>query len=234
MSADQASVPEVPVRGSSRLNIASSTGVGPSADSAPSCSQRQRITAAVAATTPGNGRRSPCGGKRISKARSSATVASASSFKREPGRVVGAHVHRQRLGHRTQAARLLGAVDPDLERLHAASARPRRPPAVRRRRARSRRTDARSCRSRPRCRPAGRADPASAATRAPAPAGGRARGAGSAPCAVSGAGCDSLVVLSTEPSTAFGPVGRQALQARLPGLHVQVLEVGERDSRPAR
>ena len=33
----------------------------------------------------------------------------------EPAAVVGAHVHRQGLGHRTQAARLVGAVDPDFE-----------------------------------------------------------------------------------------------------------------------
>ena len=33
----------------------------------------------------------------------------------EPARVVGTHVHRQRLGQRRQPARLLGAVEPDLE-----------------------------------------------------------------------------------------------------------------------
>ncbi len=79
-STAQASVPAVPVRGSSRLNIASSIGVGPPSASAPSCSQRQRITAAVAATTPGNRRFSPVGGNGMSNARSSATVASTSSF----------------------------------------------------------------------------------------------------------------------------------------------------------
>ena len=83
MSTAQASVPDGPVCGSSRLNIASITGVARLAAeraAAPSCSQRQRITAAVAATTPGNRRCSPCGGNGISKARSSATVASASSL----------------------------------------------------------------------------------------------------------------------------------------------------------
>ena len=34
----------------------------------------------------------------------------------QPGAVFRAHVHRQRLGDRSQAARLLGTVDPDLER----------------------------------------------------------------------------------------------------------------------
>jgi hypothetical protein len=34
----------------------------------------------------------------------------------QPGGVVGTQVHRQRLGQRTQAARLFGAVDPHLER----------------------------------------------------------------------------------------------------------------------
>ena len=81
-STDQASVPEGPVRGSSRLKRASTTGVGPPACRAPSCSQRQRSTAAIAATTPGKGRGWPSGGNGISKSRSSATVARASSFRR--------------------------------------------------------------------------------------------------------------------------------------------------------
>jgi hypothetical protein len=62
----------------------------------------------------------------------------------EPLRIVGAHVHRQRLGHRRQAARLLGAVDPDLEGQRLAE-QPMSGPASagsRRRRARTRRADA--------------------------------------------------------------------------------------------
>ena len=34
----------------------------------------------------------------------------------EPAAIVGAHVHRQRLGDGTEAARLIGAIDPDFER----------------------------------------------------------------------------------------------------------------------
>jgi hypothetical protein len=41
-------------------------------------------------------------------------------FERQPAVVVGAHVHRQRLGDGAEAARLLGTVDPGFERPAAA------------------------------------------------------------------------------------------------------------------
>ena len=116
-STAQASVPEVPVRGSSRLNIASSTGVGAPAGggSAPSCSQRQRSTAAMAATTPGNSRGCAVRRERHLEGTFFGHGGQRVELQRQPGGVVGAQVHRQRLGQRAQAARLLGAVDPDLE-----------------------------------------------------------------------------------------------------------------------
>src|ERR1035437_7678296 len=82
-STDHASVPDGPVCGSPWLNMASITGVGTLESlpgSALSWSQRQRITAAVAATTPGKSRRWPQGGNGISNECSSATVAKASSL----------------------------------------------------------------------------------------------------------------------------------------------------------
>ena len=80
MSTVHESVPSVPVRGSSTLNMASSTGVGSWPSKAFIFSQRQRTTCASADTTPGTRFTSPCGGKRMSKASSPTVCASTSSF----------------------------------------------------------------------------------------------------------------------------------------------------------
>ena len=120
-------VPSVPALGSLRENSASSTGVGAWSISrnVPSSSQRWCTMRAKAATTPLTQTGSPSGGNGIWKPCSSRDLASASSFMLQPGAVFRAHVHRQRLGDGAQPARLLGAVDPDLER-HGRRARLRR------------------------------------------------------------------------------------------------------------
>ena len=122
-------VPSVPVLGSFSANIASTTGEAPSPlvrEKSParplcSCSTRHFTICAKADTTEGMRLRSPVGGKGMSKASSPPLFASAPSFIMQPRVVVGAHVHRQRLRHGTEAARLLAAVDPHLEGVRAAS-----------------------------------------------------------------------------------------------------------------
>ena len=71
---------------------------------------------ANAATMLGTRTSSPSGGIGQSKASSPAVRREHVELHREPGAVLGAHVHRQRLGDGAQPARLLGAVDPDFER----------------------------------------------------------------------------------------------------------------------
>ena len=71
----------------------------------------------MAATTPGICLCSPCGGKGASdEAPPSGCLGQGLKLEFEPGAIVGAHVHRQRLGDGTEAARLRRAIDPDLER----------------------------------------------------------------------------------------------------------------------
>ena len=118
MSAVQDSVPSGPVFGSLRNSIASSIGVGcvierlehaelPRSDGA-----RPR---ANAATMPGPAHLA-VGRERHLQRLLVAGARERVELQLEPAAVVGAHVHRQRLGDRAEAARLLVAVDPGLER----------------------------------------------------------------------------------------------------------------------
>ena len=101
-----------------QAEIASSTGTGrvDVGESRPALAAAAH-SCAKAETTLGMRFCLPAAGNTMSKA-SSPTARSESSLSPSQAAIVGAHVHRQRLRHSAQAARLLAAVDPDLEREH--------------------------------------------------------------------------------------------------------------------
>ena len=139
----------------------------------------------------------------------------------QPGRVVGAQVHRQRFGQCPQAARLLGAVDPDLEGL-------RRPPVFTRQFAHEQREIAEGVMHHegPGGVARGQLGPAR-------PTQGREHGGGqSLQCQAAVGVIDLQRCRRRRRGDAehraqhrVGPVGGQSLEAGLPGFEVQVLEV---------